>query len=223
MKNLVIYGNNYLEVIKLIDEINSFRKQFNLIGFLNDLPEYQGKKYYNIRVLGGEEQIPDLIKKRGAVFFSNINSTLSDRKIVAAKLEKHLCQVVSLIHPQINCKYAKIGQGSILTEGCIVGTGAEVGNFLTARFGAIISHDVTIGNFVYLGPSVTLCGYSQVDAGVYIGAGATILPKVKIGKGSVIGAGSLVTKDVPAGVIAFGSPAKVVKKKAGDSYRGRGM
>ncbi|MBR1397775.1 MAG: sugar O-acetyltransferase [Selenomonadaceae bacterium] len=47
---------------------------------------------------------------------------------------------------------------------------------------------------------------------IWIGADVTILPGVKIGEGSIIGAKSLVSKDIPAGVIAFGNPCRVVKK-----------
>ncbi len=45
-----------------------------------------------------------------------------------------------------------------------------------------------------------------------IGANTTILPYVTIGKRAFIGAGSLVTKDIPNGMVAYGSPAKIVKK-----------
>lgn len=41
-----------------------------------------------------------------------------------------------------------------------------------------------------------------------------ILKGVTIGRGSVIGAGSVVTQDVPAGVIAAGNPAKVVRENS---------
>ena len=46
---------------------------------------------------------------------------------------------------------------------------------------------------------------------VWIGAGVTILPGVTIGERAVIGAGSVVTHDIPAGVLAFGNPCKVVR------------
>lgn len=46
---------------------------------------------------------------------------------------------------------------------------------------------------------------------VWIGGDVTVLPGVSIGAGSVIGAGSLVTRDVPAGVLALGSPCRVVR------------
>lgn len=47
---------------------------------------------------------------------------------------------------------------------------------------------------------------------VWIGANCTILKGVNIGTGSVIAAGSIVTRDIPAGVLAAGVPAKVIKK-----------
>jgi len=45
-----------------------------------------------------------------------------------------------------------------------------------------------------------------------IGANTTILPSLEIGENSLIGAGSLISKNIPAGVVAYGSPAVVHKK-----------
>ncbi len=44
---------------------------------------------------------------------------------------------------------------------------------------------------------------------VWLGGGVIVCPGVSIGDDSVIGAGSVVTRDVPAGVVAVGNPAKV--------------
>lgn len=46
---------------------------------------------------------------------------------------------------------------------------------------------------------------------VWIGANAVVCGGVTIGKGSVIGAGSVVTHDIPAGVVAAGSPCRVIR------------
>jgi maltose O-acetyltransferase len=46
---------------------------------------------------------------------------------------------------------------------------------------------------------------------VWLGGGAIVLPGVTIGDDSVLGAGSVVTKDIPAGVVAMGNPARVVR------------
>ena len=45
-----------------------------------------------------------------------------------------------------------------------------------------------------------------------LGANVVVLPGVTIGENSVIGAGSVVTKDIPANVVAFGSPCKVYRE-----------
>ncbi len=47
---------------------------------------------------------------------------------------------------------------------------------------------------------------------VWIGGNVIILPGVTIGRNSVIGAGSVVTKDIPEGVLALGSPCKVIRQ-----------
>jgi len=52
-----------------------------------------------------------------------------------------------------------------------------------------------------------------VEDNVLIGANAVVLEGVRIGEGAVVAAGAIVTKDVPAGVVVAGSPAKVIKKR----------
>lgn len=51
-----------------------------------------------------------------------------------------------------------------------------------------------------------------IEDNVWIGEQVSILPGVTIGKGSVIGANSVVSKNIPAGCIAIGAPARVIKK-----------
>lgn len=50
----------------------------------------------------------------------------------------------------------------------------------------------------------------MVRRGASIGSGAVILPGVEIGAGAMVGAGAVVVRDVPAGMIVVGSPAKVI-------------
>lgn len=50
---------------------------------------------------------------------------------------------------------------------------------------------------------------------VWIGTRVTILKGVTVGDGAVIAAGALITKDVPAGALVGGVPAKVIKEKVG--------
>lgn len=88
--------------------------------------------------------------------------------------------------------------------------------------------EIEIGENTKFGPGVVVTtvahpvhpGYRKlmyaekvtIGKNVWIGASVTILPSVTIGDNSVIGAGSLVTKDVPADVVAYGSPCHVIRK-----------
>jgi maltose O-acetyltransferase len=51
----------------------------------------------------------------------------------------------------------------------------------------------------------------SIGDNVWLGGGAIVLPGVTIGADSVVGAGAVVTRDVPAGVVAVGNPARVVR------------
>ena len=51
-----------------------------------------------------------------------------------------------------------------------------------------------------------------IGDGVDIGVGAAILGRVDVGRGAKIGANAVVLKDIPAGAVAVGVPARIVKK-----------
>lgn len=92
-----------------------------------------------------------------------------------------------------------IGQRSNVQDGSVLHT--DPGMPLT------IGPDVTIGHMVMLHGCT-------IGAGSLIGIGATVLNGARIGTGSIIGAHALVTegKEIPDGVLAVGSPAKIVRE-----------
>ncbi len=55
------------------------------------------------------------------------------------------------------------------------------------------------------------CVPTLVKRGASIGSGATLLCGITIGERAIVGAGSVVTKDVPAGAIVAGNPARVIR------------
>ena len=108
-----------------------------------------------------------------------------------------------------------IGTGTIIEGNCTIGSNVSIQSM------AFIPTNTTIGDHVFIGPHVTLTndryppsGKPRLEGPVIgdyaaIGAAAVILPGVTIGRGAAVAAGSVVTHDVPAGMMAVGSPARI--------------
>ena len=116
---------------------------------------------------------------------------------------------------------------------CYIGSGTRIWSDTSIYIGhrAMISHNVNIfdnlthpinaaarhAQFRQIAksghPRAIDLGGKPVHIGddVWISAGATVLRGVSIGRGSVIGAGAIVTRDVPAGVIVAGNPARIIR------------
>ena len=120
----------------------------------------------------------------------------------------------AVIRPPFHCDYGfniRLGADAFLNFNCVILDVVEVA----------IGERTQIGPGVQIlaadhprDPAVRAAGLEfgrpvRVGRNVWIGAGAIILPGVSIGDDALIGAGSVVTRDVPAGAIAFGNPARV--------------
>ncbi|ASU80813.1 sugar O-acetyltransferase [Actinopolyspora erythraea] len=101
--------------------------------------------------------------------------------------------------------------------------------FVNYNLTALDVASVTIGEDCQIGPNVQLLtpthpleprarrdkleAASPIAVGdnVWLGGGCIVLPGVTVGEDSVVGAGAVVTRDVPAGVVVVGNPARVVR------------
>ena len=106
-------------------------------------------------------------------------------------------------------------------DGLDLGFETDIGAFsyINAKKGVIIEDEVQIGSHCSIYSVSTIdnsSGKVVLKNNCRIGSHSTILPGVSIGKNSIIGAHSLVNKDIPDNVVAFGVPAKVVRKLIND-------
>ena len=76
-------------------------------------------------------------------------------------------------------------------------------------------HGIAEGQPIQQQPLVSKGGI-VIEDDAWLGVGAIVLDGVTVGKGAVIGAGAVVTKDVPAGGVAVGNPARVIRMRAGN-------
>jgi maltose O-acetyltransferase len=107
-------------------------------------------------------------------------------------------------------------RGVNIGENCVISTNKidlghgfliSIGDNTTLSDCRILTHDASTKRFL---------GYSRVgrvDIGnnVFIGADAVIMPGVSIGDNCVIGGGAVVTHNIPAGSVAVGNPARIIK------------
>lgn len=103
---------------------------------------------------------------------------------------------------------AKIGAGSQILGMAAVSEEVCIGIQTIVNTNASIDHETVIGNGCHIMPGATIAGCVQIGDYCTIGSNATILPRITIGEGAIIGAGSVVTRDVPAGKVFLGIPAK---------------
>ena len=82
----------------------------------------------------------------------------------------------------------------------------KIGNNVTISSSTLLMHDASIKKELHF----VKIGKITIGDNVFIGSGSIILPNVKIGNNVIIGAGSIVSKDVPDGVVAVGSPVRII-------------
>jgi maltose O-acetyltransferase len=176
------------------------------------------------KMVAGEPYLasdPELVRERARArrLAGRYNATeQEDGEGRRALLDELLGQVGegAWIEPPFHCDYGwnvTLGERAFLNFGCIV----------------LDCAPVEIGPLTMFGPAVQLCAATHpldpaerergleyalpivVGRNVWIGAGAIVGAGVTIGDNTVIGAGSVVLQDVPANVLAAGSPCRVIR------------
>ncbi len=212
-KHIVILGagGNSLAIADAIVAINAAapaQPVYELVGFLDDLPENQGRRVLGFPVVG---RIADAHRWPHCQFINGIASVESFRKkagaIARAGMPRERFETI--VHPSaVVARDARVGVGCAIMANSVVCAEASVDDHVIMLQNSSINHHARIGRFVTLSAGVTVLGAVDVGDGAFLSGGVSIAPYIKVGAGALIGLGSTVIRDVAAGSVVVGNPAR---------------
>ncbi|MFH1171018.1 MAG: acyltransferase [bacterium] len=152
------------------------------------------------------------------LFTNTFNAAFDDRSYLCVERDA-IFNILGTAYITNGCRFTITGELSV-----------GDGTFFNARTAVLCTSTISIGSHCAISWDVTILdtdvhhiSYEKrevtapskpifIGDRVWIGAGAKICKGVTVGDGAVIAAQSVVTKDVPAGTLAAGIPARVVKE-----------
>jgi acetyltransferase-like isoleucine patch superfamily enzyme len=138
-----------------------------------------------------------------------------------------------VIRDFVNLYGCEVGDNSRIGTFVEIQKGASIGRNCKIQSHTFVCEGVTIEDDVFIGHNVTfindrfpravradgqlqdeqdwVCVPTLIRSGASIGSSVTILCGVTIGENALVGAGSVVLKDVPAGAVVAGNPARMIR------------
>ncbi|MEQ8168294.1 MAG: acetyltransferase [Candidatus Eremiobacterota bacterium] len=219
MKNILIFGASGHG--KVIIDIVEKEHIYNISGLIDDnknLPvDFSG-----YRLLGTTDEIIHIIKKcniYGGIVAIGDNWI---RSKIVNKIREILPDFifVNTIHPSAQiARNVTTGKGCVVMAGAVINSDTRTGDFCIINTGSSVDHDNIIEDYASIAPGVTTGGNVKIGSFSAVSLGASIIHGVTVGEHTVVGAGSTVLKDLPSYVVAYGTPAQVVRERhAGEKY-----
>jgi UDP-N-acetylbacillosamine N-acetyltransferase len=186
---------------------------YQIVGFLDDVhPERRDHPFCGAQILGGQEQLSRLRDQGVNHVLLGFGNCLM-RLELTETLQKQGFILPIAIHPHA-CVAADVfvGEGTVIAAGAVVNPGVKIGRSVIINTSASVDHECLIEDAVHISPGVHLAGRVTVGIAAQVGIGATVIDRRHIGSRSMIGAGAVVVDDIPANALAYGVPAKVVRR-----------
>lgn len=205
IEDLVSVGTGGIDFIRLIEDINSEKKVFNFLGFLEKDESKIGTELLGYPVLGHDDLLLKELSHCSVI--NNVMNTPQLHALVTDNLinNYHMTKFPNLIHPSIDMRYVKIGQGNIIYVLSDFGSLVEIGDF-NIMYGASVAHESVIGDSNCFA-QVRVGARCKIGSRNLFGNGSVVSNLVKIKDDNTIGVGSVVITNVKNGKHLLGYPA----------------
>ncbi len=163
----------------------------------------------------GASEPETLSALRGSVDFFVAIGDADVRRRVSETWQQRGHQPATAIHPTaVLSPHAQLESGCCLMANAVVQVDCQIGPGTIINTGATVDHDCRLGEYVHIAPGAHLAGEVTVGEAGWIGIGSVVRERIRIGPSTLVGAGSVVTKDLPADVLAYGNPCRVVRTRS---------
>jgi UDP-N-acetylbacillosamine N-acetyltransferase len=208
-EKLIIWGAAGHAMV--VADIVRLSNRYEIAGYLDDLDgKRQGQPFCGSFVLGGREQLTSLRGGSIGSLFVAIGDCEA-RLTLADVARENGFKLATLFHPgAIVAADATVGEGSLVAAGAVLCPGVRIGQNVIINTAATVDHECAIEDGAHVSPGAHLAGKVRIGRATWVGLGANLKEGVHVGSHSIIGAGSLVLNDIPGGVVAYGTPARVV-------------
>lgn len=198
---LLGYSGNALEIFEHLSNT------YEIAAFIDDNPRFSGQRFENIPILP-MSRLADFTDAQVLVTFGS-QASIARRPDAVDRLGIARDRFATVIHPRANVsRFARIGAGTIIFPGATVTFNAVIGDHCMILPNSVVHHDVELGDHVLVGSNVTIAGHCRIGRCSYLGSASSFRNGVVVGDGSVIGMAANVVKDVAAGSIMVGNPAR---------------
>jgi UDP-perosamine 4-acetyltransferase len=213
-KRAVIYGARRDGSARVLLDIISLGREYEIAGFLDDDAASWGQMLEGVTVLGGRELLATLRAAgvEGVAFAVGNNRA---RELVLEDARRGGLTPINAVHPRaIVAASVQMGVGIWIAAGAVVNPGSWIADGVVINTGATVDHDCRIGAYANISPGCHLSGRTIVGSYAFLGTGVVTLPDVRVGDGAVVGAGAVVVKHVEAGATVVGVPAHPIQSRS---------
>lgn len=211
MKSVIIGAGTYGEVyLAYLQEAG-----IDIVGFLDDDPEFEGQEVRGVPVLGGVASLETLKESHGieAVYCPLGNNKLRVKFLTYARELGY--KTPNYIHPSVIISpNVKIGEGVYILLGTTIMPHTVINDFVMISMGVHLAHHNVLDEGVFLSTGCNFGASIHAHKYAYCGISSTIMTGLhELGEDCLIGAGAVVIRDVEPKAVMAGVPAKVLKYK----------